>query len=129
MRSRCFRVSLIAALCAVGLLLTGCVGLETYRIATGPTPFIKYDIPVYATDNVPFEYTELGIVRAVPWVLGGWPTESVYMEAVVKEAKALGADAIIDFRVTPFTNQGGFMLIVWSGVIDAQGVAVKIKRP
>lgn len=110
-------------------LLSGCAGTLSSKLATGAAAKANYDIQIYATDNVPFEYTELGIVRGMSWVDLGHPTEATYMDAVVKEAKSMGADAIINFHLSSTYNSGGFVLVVWANIVEAQGVAVKIKRP
>jgi len=124
------RVITRVLLCLVTVILVaGCAGLNTYRVATGPDPFHKYDLPIYATENVPFEYEELGIVRAVGWVYNAWPDQSKCVEAMVKDAKSLGADAVIRVKILPFAWSDGFMLVLGSGGVDVQGVAVKIKRP
>ncbi len=111
------------------VLSAGCAGLNSYRLATGPAPFHKFDLPIYATENVPFEYQELGIVRGVGWVSHGWPDQTQCAEAMVNEAKQMGADAVIGVRVVPFTESSGFLIVGCSGVVDIQGVAVKIIRP
>ena len=116
--------------CALAaILFTGCAGLETYRIATGPEPFHRYDLPIYATESVPFEYEELGIVRGVAWAKWAWPDQTKCVEAMVKEAKALGADAVIGVSVTSSVWSDGFVLVIGNGILEVQGVAVKVKRP
>ena len=112
---------------AVGLL-SGC-GTASYKFATGPTAKANYGIEIYATDNVPFEYTELGIVRGEAEWAFAWPDEQMYMEGVIKEAKALNADAVINFHLNRHSNSSGFILVVGKCLVDAEGVAVKIKRP
>ena len=109
-------------LAAMVCLLAGCAGTASYKFATGPAAKVNYGIEIYATDNVPFEYTELGIVRGVGCSAETWPTEQMYVEGMVKEAKALNADAVINVRLIPFTT---FSRVF----VEAQGVAVKIKRP
>ena len=110
-------------------VLSGCACVERCKIATGPTPFVKYEIPVYATESVPFEYTEIGIVQIAPTQVGSFAEVSKYMEEFVGEAKRLGADAVINFHVTRFATAGGFMLVLPNCRVEMEGVAVKIKRP
>ena len=123
------RASGFLTVLAVAGLLAGCAGTASYKFATGAAAKANYGIEIYATDNVPFEYAELGIVRGEAWLTGGWPDEKMYVEGIVKEAKALNADAVINYRESRFQVVEGFLLIIGHHVVEAEGVAVKIKRP
>lgn len=124
-RSRC----VVSVLFGAVIFLCGCSGIHMYKIATGSTPFQDYGLPIYATENVPFEYEELGVVRVDAWVCETYPKEATYMTNLVRAAKELGADAIVRFKLENFGLSGGFMLVLSNGHTVAEGVAVKIKRP
>lgn len=77
-------------------------------------------LKVFATDNVPFEYEEIGLVSASAHQASSARDESKLCAMLREKAISMGADAIINLRYEVYSmNVGAHM----------SGVAVKIKKP
>ncbi|KAA3617815.1 MAG: hypothetical protein D8M58_00290 [Calditrichaeota bacterium] len=97
-------------------LLTSCV-FKTHYIQDGAQAYEKTDynsIKIYSGQDIGLEYTVIGSVAADAPGNG-----DKVLKELKKEAALVGADAIINLRLTKFTSFGGRT--------GASGVAVKIK--
>ncbi len=94
-----FRLMLRLILIAVmGLGMVGCRSPQ-YVIPLGArSPAACGNIRLYATDNVPFEYEELGAIGGLYHKV---KSEDQRLRAFVAEARKLGADAIVNFSQEP----------------------------
>ena len=78
-------------------------------------------LKVYATDNVPFEYEEIGFVAHAEYSdHNGWLNEQALLNTFRDKVIRMGADALLNFRYDTFGGD-------WA--CQVSGVAVKIKRP
>jgi hypothetical protein len=113
------------SLCAALLLSSGCRTVYVVPVAQR-TPSTCGNIRLYGTDNVPFEYEELGVIG----LTFEDASQDQCLQAFVSEAQKMGADAILGFRIEPVVFSGGFMLVVCNhSETRLTGVAVRIKRP
>lgn len=113
-----------ALVLVVALLVCGCQS-RTVIVPTGRTS-APWRIPVYATDNVPFEYEEIGFVSVIEHGSAQEKALSRFQKAVDQ----LGADAVLGFRLEYEIEVGGFWLVLSdTSYVKVTGVAVKIKRP
>lgn len=121
----------VLGLCA-GLMVSGCGTIKASVPVAVRTPVYCGSVKLYGTDNVPFEYEELGVVAL-------YAHESSSLEEkvtqFVNEAQKMGADAILNFRVEPVND---IVLVIFGfgggagpchGGYRITGVAVEIKRP
>jgi len=102
---------------AIGVLMVltlanGC--MSSARIATGPSSPGYNGVKFFCTDRVPFEWEERGLV----FHMAMQPNDQALLEALAHDAKALGADTIIELRF--WTNNNGEDAFV-------SGIAVKRK--
>lgn len=121
-------IAVAAMSLALGCVLaTGCATGRVVPVATR-TPASFGHIKLYGTDNVPFEYEELGVI-------GQLYDKQFSMDQCLRmfaeEAEKLGADAILNFRVEPGEAYGGFILVLGDHYahVTLTGVAVRIKKP
>ena len=113
-----------AVLCAA-LLLAGCQSVQTLPVAQR-TPSQCGDIKLYGTDNVPFEYEELGVIG----IYVTYKSMEEALQVFMAEAQKMRADAVLNLRVQPGIGVGGFFLVITlPNKIYITGTAVKIKRP
>ena len=107
--------------------LAGCVTPCTVLTAT-KTPPAFGNIKLYGTDNVPFEYEEIGVHSLFYSKVDLDGALNQYAEQV----RNLGADAVLGFRVSHVVSHQailGFSLFWNDTQYELSGVAVKIKRP
>lgn len=118
----------VGTLGVIGVVLVcGCRGTTAYVVPVADrTPATCGNTKLFGTDNVSFEYEELGAVG----ILSYSHSVDECVRAIVSEAEKLGADAILNFRMQPLDHSEGFWLVVGHrGPVELSGVAVKIKRP
>jgi len=110
----------------IAVLLTAGCHSRTVIVPTGKiTP--PWRIPVYATDNVPFEYEEIALVSTIACIEADVEKATSRFQKAVDQ---LGADAVLNFRLEYDISVGGFMVVVSDAeYVRITGVAVKIKRP
>ena len=109
------------------IFVAGCRSVQTLPVAQR-TPTQCGNIKLYGTDNVPFEYQELGVIG----VTVTHQSLNDCLEAFAGEARKMDADAVLNFRVVPVQGTGGFMYVTTisqDNRVCMTGVAVKIKRP
>jgi hypothetical protein len=108
----------------VAMFLSGCVNPCT--VMTGArTPADFGNIKVYGTDNVPFEYDEIGFHCVVVDA-----DQQTALRTFATQTQNMGADAILNFHIRPVYATGGFFFVMSdTSQYEVSGVAVKIKRP
>ena len=112
--------------------LCGCGSIKSSIPVSVRTPAYCGNIKLYGTDNVPFEYEELGVVALRET---DFTTLEDKLSAFVREAQKLGADAVVNFRVEPINDIVVVVFGFGGGAGPCKdsylltGVAVKIKRP
>ena len=113
----------ITLLVLLGVFSCGCqtwIFEHSIPIADRATPEWG-SLKVYATDNVPFEYEEIGFVTiSYHTNRYGEPNEKDMLSKFRDRALEMGADAVLNFR---YEALGLYYLT------HVSGVAVKIKRP
>jgi hypothetical protein len=78
-------------------------------------------LKVFSTDNVPFEYEEIGFVTCSMWARHTVPPKEEDMLARFRDkAIRMGADAVLNFR---------YSSLYADLLVELSGVAVKIKKP
>lgn len=118
-------VSIFLSALAAAVLLGGCQTVHVVPVAQR-TPAFCGNVKLYGTDNVPFEYEELGIVSVS---LSHATTDEV-LQLFVSEVQKLGADAALNVRFQSVNRTGGFFLVLTlpnDNLIT--GTAVKKTRP
>jgi hypothetical protein len=122
------KLAMSAGLASILVFGTSCVSKQA--IVAGDRSGALYgNVKIYGTDNVPFEYEEVGVIGHV-YHKNVYSKEQ-FMREFVAEAQQMGADAILDFKIEPVPVGGGvFVVVVTPGdFVRLTGVAVKIKRP
>jgi len=117
---------------ALVALMCGCGSVRMSMPIAVRTPAYCGEMKLYGTDNVPFEYEELGVVAVFE---NDWTSVEDKMDKFISEAQKMGADAIVNFSIEPandivlvfFGFGGGAGPCSCSYLI--KGVAVKVKRP
>ena len=109
------------------VFLAGCVVPCTiYTDSRTPPSFGT--VKLYGTDNVPFEYREI----AVHTVYINTSDQQEAVRIFAEQVRALDADAVLGFRMTPLLWQisfFGFNIIDDMSQYVLSGTVVKIKRP
>ncbi|MFC1707692.1 hypothetical protein ACFL59_12895 [Planctomycetota bacterium] len=123
------RTELPLTFVVLGLLLfslsgLGCSGTRVHRVATGPHSSEEHGLPLYASENVPFEYDEIGIVRVVGWSKFAFPEPEPLIKQLAAEAMMLGADAIIGVQLV----ECGTLFVLGHAMTTAEGLAVAARR-
>lgn len=126
------RVMMCIPYCVFAVSLCGCSTVKSSVPVAIRTPAYCGNVKLYGTDNVPFEYEELGIVSLAALE---HTTQEAKIEAFVNEARKMGADAIVNVTIEPAND----MVLVIFGFggggsphpnsYRLSGVAVKIRRP
>ena len=121
-----FRLILIVV---IGLGMAACRSPQYVTPLGARTPAVCGTIRLYATDNVPFEYEELGAIGGLYHKI---KSPDQRLQAFTAEARKLGADAIVNFSQEPMI--GALVLFGFGGddptvYTRMTGVAVKIRRP
>ncbi len=112
---------------AAMLMITGCITPCTVLTA-GKTPPVFGNIKLYGTDNVPFEYEEIG-VQSFIYINND---QEGALKTYADQVRGLGAEAVLNFRIrrVMFVQSFlGFGFIPNPTQFEMEGVAVKIKRP
>ncbi len=116
----CFLVAMLFCVMAF------CVGCGTFpaehSISTGGRMSPDWaGLKLYATDNVPFEYEEIGFICVNEMSRDRKPDDKAMCAKFRDKALALGADAVVNFRMDDDSD--------FCYVFKLTGVAVKIKKP
>jgi hypothetical protein len=123
------RPALLVFLClTMAFGLTGCVNL--YHVGVGAqTPPNIGKIKYYSTDNVPFEYEELGHISMmlIGSCFGPQPLEMILRNFNSEVAKD-GADAVLNFQID-YAFSSSWLIFPGAWNTQVSGTAVKIKRP
>lgn len=114
------------------IVFCGCATVKSSIPVAVRTPAYCGSVKLYGTENVPFEYEELGVVSLL-----SHDTTSLEekISAFVGEAQKLGADAIVNFMAVQMNDDVGVILGFGYGggpcknYYRLTGVAVKTKRP